>query len=204
MAVEKPAEVSVHNTEQEKNLIEILEHQLNLQKLFPVHRLDKETSGIQLFTLNKADANLIAKEFQSGSVKKIYTGILRGQILPSSGKWTNPLSDKAEGRKNPAGMSRDRIPCETHFKVIKNSKYFSLCEFQLITGRQHQIRKHSALFKHPLVGDSRYGDPKYNQKIAQIYKSDRMFLHCCQIEVARRVIKSNIPAIFDQLISANS
>ncbi|MNL43006.1 Ribosomal large subunit pseudouridine synthase C [compost metagenome] len=54
---------------------------------------------------------------------------------------------------------------------------------QLLTGRQHQIRKHAAIAKHAIVGDPRYNDPKYNSKMAQFYQNDRMFLHARKLQI---------------------
>ena len=201
LAVQKPAGVSVHNNEDPQNLLLMLQQQLSVTKLYPVHRLDKETSGIQLLALNEISARNLSSEFEKRTVDKIYAGVLRGELKQAQGIWNQALTDKAEGRKNPAGMSRDRIACETQFQVLNSNKFFSLCQFKLITGRQHQIRKHSALMNHPLVGDARYGDPKYNKKMADLYKTDRMFLHCHQIKILGQSFESPIPEIFKKLIS---
>jgi RluA family pseudouridine synthase len=199
VAVNKDAGVSVHNNEDPENLLLLLEKQLKILKFFPVHRLDKETSGIQILALNEIAARKLADEFQNKSVEKIYTGVLRGQMKDPQGVWNQSLTDKAEGRKSPAGSARDRMACETRFKVLKSSKYFSFCEFHLITGRQHQIRKHSALVNHPLVGDNRYGEPKYNQRMAELYKTPRMFLHCHKLQILGQKLESPLPGEFHNL-----
>lgn len=204
IAVNKDASLAVHNNEDPQNLLLLLEKQLQLPKLFPVHRLDKETSGVQILALNSDRASRLSDEFQKRSVKKLYTGVLRGQLKIKKGSWIRPLTDKAEGRKNPEGSSRDRVPCETKFLVVKESQYFSLCEFDLITGRQHQIRKHTAGVNHPIVGDPRYGDPKYNDKIAILYRSDRMYLHCSCIEILGLKIDCPAPESFEKLLSGES
>lgn len=183
LAVDKPSGVSVHNNEDPQNLIQLLQSQLGLKKLFPIHRLDKETSGIQLLALDEDHAKKYSVEFQNRQVEKIYEGLLRGQLKENDGVWDQPLTDKSEGRKNPSGQARDRVDCETRYKVIQKNNYFTHCEFNLITGRQHQIRKHAALANHSLVGDPRYGDSKYNLKIGSIYKTHRLFLHCSKIKI---------------------
>ena len=183
IAVNKPAGISVHNNEDRDNLLSTLEKQLNHKSLFPVHRLDKETSGVQILALTEKAARDLATEFQNKNTDKFYTGVLRGQLKLESGLWQQALTDKAEGRKNPAGLGHQRIPCATEFKVLRKNKYFSYCEFKILTGRQHQIRKHSALSNHAIVGDSRYGDTKYNQKISNLYKNERMFLHSQKIRI---------------------
>ena len=185
IAVDKPQGLSIHNDEDPSNLQKILIHQYKFKALLPVHRLDKETSGVQIFAFNSEQAQILAHQFQTKSLQKIYHGIARGNINATSIIWKEELSDKAEGRKNPAGQSRDRIPCET-----------------LITGRQHQIRKHCALAKHALLGDHRYGDGKYNDKISSIYQTDRMFLHCHKIILAQTELISPVPDIFKTIMTA--
>lgn len=202
LAVEKPIGISIHNTEDAVNLLAVLEDQLKVRKLFPVHRLDKETSGVQLFAFNEVAAKKYAEQFQNNLVGKTYVGILRGVLKASEGTWSVPLSDKAEGRGNPAGLSKDRIPCETLFRAVKTSKYFTMCEFELITGRQHQIRKHAAVAGHALIGDSRYGDSKYNRRMSEMYSDSRMFLHCRTLEVLGEKFDSQVPESFLSLFSA--
>lgn len=200
IVVDKPVGISIHNAEDATNLIALLASQA-ASALFPVHRLDKETSGIQIFALNEKAAAIYAAEFQQRSVRKIYRGILRGNLKDNEGVWTTPISDKAEGRLNPAGLAKDRVPSETRFQVVARSKFFTSCEFDLLTGRQHQIRKHCALAKHALVGDPRYGDKKYNSRMADIYGDTRMFLHCAEIELRGRSFVAPTPAVFDQLVT---
>lgn len=200
LAVDKPAGISVHNNEDPSNLLKQLQSKYG--SLFPVHRLDKETSGIQLLAKNEKAASVYAQEFQSKSVKKFYVGIIKGQLDEPRGTWRADLTDKAEGRNNPAGSRRDQIPCETRYEVLEANQYFSLVRFHLITGRQHQIRKHCALVNRPLIGDGRYGNPKYNEKMASIYKTDRMFLHCEDLEIKKHRIVSPMPLEFAQILKA--
>jgi RluA family pseudouridine synthase len=196
LIVDKPVGISIHNLEDPENLMTLLKKQLGRVQLYPVHRLDKETSGIQVFATNEFAAKKYSSEFQKKSVTKIYVGVLRGKLAKDSGVWNKPLTDKAEGRKNPSGKSAERIPCETQFQVLQTSKYFSLCKFNLITGRQHQIRKHSAIAKHELVGDLRYGDTQYNKKISKRYESSRMYLHCIKLELGGITIESPMPECY--------
>lgn len=199
IAVAKPHGVSVHNVEDKVNLIELVQRKLNLQKLYPIHRLDKETSGVQVFGLNEEFARKGAEAFQNREVQKEYVAILRGQIKATQGIWTQSLSDKSEGRKNPQGLSKDRKLCETRFELIESNQYFSYVRFELITGRQHQIRKHCVVNKHHIVGDDRYGEPKYNKNIANMYQLQRMFLHCHKLIFGGVNLESEVPIDFQIL-----
>jgi tRNA pseudouridine65 synthase len=205
VALDKPPGLSVHNVEEAENLLVLAQRQIQIAKLYPVHRLDKETSGVQILALHEAAARNLATEFQKKeAIQKIYLGVLRGALRSNSGIWNQPLSDKSEGRRNPAGLAKDRVPCETRYKVLRQSNFFTMCEFDLITGRQHQIRKHTALVRQPLVGDPRYGEPKYNQRIAEIYGEPRMFLHCARLAIAGEVLVSATPECFVRLFEGAS
>ncbi len=197
LVVDKPCGLSVHNNEDPENLIQKLSAQCGIKDLLPVHRLDKETSGVQIFALHKKSAQKLSQEFQENRVNKIYRGLVKGAFKMKTGLWNKPLTDKAEGRRSPQGLSRNRVPCQTEYKVIKESAHLSLCEFRIITGRQHQIRKHAALAKHPLVGDSRYGSQTLNQKIKELYGVSRMFLHCQKIEILGVTLLSKSEPNFD-------
>ncbi len=204
LVVDKPFGLSVHNNEDPENLIKVLSRQCGLETLLPVHRLDKETSGVQIVALNKKTAQRLSKEFQEDRVKKVYWGLVKGVPKAKVGSWKQPLTDKAEGRRSPQGISRNRVPCHTDYRVIKESSYLSLCEFHLITGRQHQIRKHTALAKHPLVGDSRYGSQGLNQKIKDLYGESRMYLHCQKIEIAGATLVSKTAPNFEVFFNRES
>ncbi len=195
LAVNKPPGLSIHNTEDGENLLTILSIQLNTSSLYPVHRLDKETSGIQILALTDRSAARLAAQFQERIVSKYYQGVVAGK-LPGSGIWNDPLSDKGEGQKNPVGLAQDRKPCETSFKVLRQSNYFSWAEFQIHTGRQHQIRKHCALHGRALIGDPRYGNPKYNQKISELYQFRRMALHSSRLILSDVEISCDAPSDF--------
>ena len=115
---------------------------------------------------------------------KTYRALLRGgwKDKDLALTWDLPLSDKAEGRKNPQGKASDRKNCITHVQVVRTNQYFTevLCEIK--TGRQHQIRKHAALAKHAILGDTRYNDDSYNEKMGKMYKTSRMFLHAEELK----------------------
>ncbi|MNK86263.1 tRNA pseudouridine synthase C [compost metagenome] len=184
LAIHKPAGVSVHNDPQD--VLHLLKKQLTdakYQNMHLAHRLDKETSGVLLLALNPTRAKDLAEIFQRRDCIKIYHAVLRGPLNPSESwqTWSWPLTDKAEGRQNPQGISKDRIEAQTKYRVVKASKFLTLIEVELLTGRQHQIRKHAAIAKHAIVGDPRYNEAKYNDRMAHIYGTDRMFLHASSL-----------------------
>jgi len=174
----KPSGHSVHN--EKPSLVEFLTEQK--KPLHFVSRLDQETSGLMVVAKKPELHTELAACLENG--RKLYRALLRGA-------WKNPkpeiranfaLSDKAEGRDNPQGISSDRKPCETIFTMQRTNSFFSEVVAEILTGRQHQIRKHSALLKQPIVGDSRYGNPKDNERMEKFYGSSRMQLHAEKLE----------------------
>ena len=115
--------------------------------------------------------------------QKFYRALLRGgwDKPEKNLTWVWPISDKAEGRQNPKGISADRQEAQTKVQVLRTNKFFTEVYIELVTGRQHQIRKHAAIAKHAVVGDPRYSDKKYNDNVAKIYGVKRMHLYAEKI-----------------------
>jgi len=204
LVIDKPVGLSVHN--EKVNVLTVLtqiKRNPNLS-FHPVHRLDAETSGVLLVAKDAEIAAKLSEEMQKDSCHKKYVALLRGEMDKDNAVWDWKLSDKAEGRKNPQGLLKDRKNCITNVKVVEKTKYFTLAECEILTGRQHQIRKHAALAKHAIVGDHRYNDPKYNERIAGIYGTERMFLHASELRMrisGREVIfTAPLPADFKALL----
>ncbi|OFZ30226.1 MAG: hypothetical protein A2622_10320 [Bdellovibrionales bacterium RIFCSPHIGHO2_01_FULL_40_29] len=180
IVLNKPPGVSVHN--EKPSLLDFLQSQKRPPHF--VSRLDRETSGLMIVAKTALLHETLSEALQQGT--KTYRALLRNQWRESeSNQWAWPLTDKAEGRDNPQGKTAERLPCESHVQVIRSNKFFTEAAITILTGRQHQIRKHSALAKHPIVGDGRYNDKKYNDMIADRYKISRMWLHaeCLQFKL---------------------
>ena len=180
IAVNKPAGISVHNTEKGVNLLSILRDQVGYS-LHAIHRLDSPTSGVILLAKNAQQTRILQNCLARAT--KEYTAILRGVIKPAEGSWTWRISNKGEGFRNPQGRKSDRVAALTSFRTIRSNKYLSLVNLTLGTGRQHQIRKHAALANHPVVFDQRYGDRRYNTKITQRYGFDQLCLCATKLDL---------------------
>lgn len=182
IVVNKPAGLLSHSDSTgAENLLQRLQTQKKAS-LHVLNRLDKEASGLVLLVHNTKIAEYQSL-WQKPESRKIYTAITHGLCQKNEMIWSWPLSDKAEGRKNPQGLSAQRMTCETRVKVLKSNQYFSWIEAQLVTGRQHQIRKHAAVNRTALVGDTRYGDPKKTTLVNRIYGFQRLALHCSRIDL---------------------
>ena len=123
------------------------------------------------------------KEFENHTVVKIYEGIVCGKIENLEFvEWNQSMTDEGEGRRDPCGLKKNHKTALTLVRAKQKSSFFTLCEFELKTGRQHQIRKHCVVNGHALVGDDRYGNQKYNEKINGLYGFGRLALHCSTLQ----------------------
>lgn len=178
----KPAGIAVHDGDD--SLLAQLRPLAGEKKLLPVHRLDRETSGVILLATTSEAAALLQESMQAkGECVKRYKGILKGCLEPSVGRWEKPLTGKAEGRRNPQGKSAERVPASTGFRVVGGNLFLSVADFELRSGRTHQIRKHAALAGHNVLGDTRYGTAGHARKIQERYGFDGMALHAAELVV---------------------
>ncbi|MEK7485648.1 MAG: RNA pseudouridine synthase [Planctomycetota bacterium] len=132
-----------------------LEQQLG-QRLWTVHRLDRETSGLVLFALNADAQRILSRLFENHLIQKTYLALCWGSPTPSENTVSLPLRN---GRKNLMRICQGKeegLKAETHFRVLKSSESFSLLQIEPKTGRQHQIRVHLAAIGHPALGDTDY------------------------------------------------
>lgn len=198
LIINKPSGISVHNDS--KSVIEFFKSK-NVE-VIPVHRIDKDTSGLLL--LSKGPDQVAPLQKSLSHAKKYYLAICRGKIKDTAGVWKDQLSDKAEGYKNPRGKKTDWKDCFTNWKVLHTNKYFSLMLFQIETGRTHQIRRHCAIHKLEIIGDKRYGDTKYQKLIKSKYNFNFMALHSYRLDIeingALKRFEAEIPSYFDEVI----
>ncbi len=186
LCVEKPWGMSVHN-EPGKDLISLLATDQSLAAsdlLQPVHRLDKETSGLLLLATSQEYVPRLSALFAQGQVHKKYMALVHGNFDPgkgSKGIWDTTLAKEAGGRKDPRGRGK-KIRAVTEFTVVEQTPHYALAEINLLTGRKHQIRRHAKLAGHPIVGDQRYGSPRAIQFLRKNRGFHRMGLHAFSLE----------------------
>ena len=138
-------------TKSKKNLIDILASSEFFKdtKPFPVHRLDKETSGIMIISKNHNSARLLTTLFRLRKIHKTYLAVCHGHISKKKGELKNELitfeNDKKKIEK-----------AITYYKVLSETNSTSFLELKPVTGRKHQLRKQLALINNPIVGDKKY------------------------------------------------
>ena len=127
--------------------------------IFTVHRLDKDTSGIIVFAKDEVTHKFLSQLFESRSVEKYYRGIVHGSPASKKGTIDAPISEHPL-HKGLMVVHRNGKASVTDYEVVEERKAFSLVQFQLHTGRTHQIRVHAKNIGHPLACDELYGDGK--------------------------------------------
>lgn len=127
----------------------------------PVHRLDRNTSGLVVVALNGVSLRILQDAFRDRRVSKIYWAIVAGEVPPEGIVDAPILKD---GAKNMVEVSEEGRPARTRFRRLACDTKLSLVELELLTGRPHQARIHMAHIGYPILGDPKYGDERINSK----------------------------------------
>ncbi len=159
IAVNKPAGLlSIPDREQtQKSLKDILLEKYGT--IFTVHRLDKDTSGLIIFAKTEVAHKYFSQLFEERKIEKYYMGLVHGIPSPKKGTIEAPIAEHGVQKGFYIVHQRGK-PSVTDYEVIEENKSFSLVQFQLHTGRTHQIRVHCKNIGHPLACDELYGDGK--------------------------------------------
>lgn len=164
-----------------------------------MHRLDKETSGVMLFTKKKI-ANTLADQFRKHTIGKHYMAIVNGRVDKDQGKITKPIEkgEFGDGKKVKIAGD-DGMKATTLFQVVERYDNATLLRIEILTGRTHQIRIHMADMGHPIVGDKLYGDDTGIEFKRQALHAERIdFLH--PVTKAKMKILAPIPPELNKLI----
>ena len=178
VAVRKPAGLLVHrnaHAAREPFLLQLLRDRLG-RRLYPVHRLDRPTSGLMIMALSPEAASILARQFAAREVRKTYLAVVRG-YAGERGVIDSPLKNDA-GNEAPALTEYTRLgTAELPFPVGPHpSARFSLVRTEPRTGRTHQIRRHFAHIRHPLIGDVLRGDGRQNRFFREHFGVHRLLL----------------------------
>jgi 23S rRNA pseudouridine1911/1915/1917 synthase len=128
-------------------------------EIFTVHRLDKETSGLIVFAKNETAHKHLSLQFENRQTKKIYQGLVIGSLMEKKGSITFPITEHP-ALNGTMIVHRKGKESLTDYKVLEDFSIYSWLQFQIHTGRTHQIRVHMKETGHPVVCDVLYGDGK--------------------------------------------
>ena len=144
------------------------------QHVYPIHRLDRGTSGALVFARTREDAAALGRSFEARRTEKHYLALVRGRPANDAGTIDHPVPGSEDG---------PRVPAVTHYQVVERSTA-ARCSLVLAipeTGRLHQIRRHLKHLGHPLIGDVRYGSGALNRQYRAEYGLHRLALHAYSI-----------------------
>lgn len=165
-----------------------------------VHRIDMDTTGSLIVCKNDESHICIAEQIKEHSVNRRYRGIVCGNVKEDEGMINAPIGRHPVERKKMAINEKNGKPAITHYKVLKRFERYTYMEFQLETGRTHQIRVHMASIGHPLLGDTLYSSGK------NPYKLQGQTLHAMTIGFihprtnAYMEVSAPLPEYFERLL----
>ncbi len=165
-----------------------------------VHRIDMDTTGSLIVCKNDESHICIAEQIKKHSVNRRYRGIVCGNVKEDEGTINAPIGRHPVERKKMAINEKNGKPAITHYKVLKRFERYTYMEFQLETGRTHQIRVHMASIGHPLLGDTLYSSGK------NPYKLQGQTLHAMTIGFihprtnAYMEVSAPLPEYFERLL----
>ncbi|SHF65583.1 tRNA pseudouridine65 synthase [Vibrio gazogenes DSM 21264] len=214
IAVNKPAGMLVHRSWLDKHetrfVMQTLRDQIG-QHVFPLHRLDRPTSGVLVFALSSEVAAQAMPLFASHQMEKTYHALVRGWIEEAAVldyplvEELDKIADKHAQTDKPAQpavtayrpLAKVEVPYSTgRFPTSR----FALIEMKPQTGRKHQLRRHMHHLSHPIIGDTTHGDGKQNRLFRTHYDCHRLLLHASRLRFVHPVTGETvtIQASFDQ------
>ena len=200
LVINKPSDllsVPLDNGKMENALI-VLRKFFDNKNILPVHRIDKGTSGVMIFSKNTNSYDKLKEMFKLHELKREYLAIVDGNLEEQEGIWQSYLTENSEYSVRSVPDETEGKIAITYFSVIKKSKNFTYIKLRLETGRKHQIRVHCKDAGHPILGDKRYA-PEIVSPIS------RMCLHSFLLEFLHPITRKKmsftapIPSAFKKL-----
>ncbi len=164
-----------------------------------VHRLDKDTSGLLVVAKNDQAHVELQRQIQTKECKRIYWALVEGVVKQDQGIVNQPIGRCPTDRKRMDIVAGGR-QAETHFTVLKRFDRYTLMQFELKTGRTHQIRVHSRFLGHPVVGDKTYGfkNCKFNLSGQLLHAQTISFTH--PVSGEQMTFSAPLPSYFDKIL----
>jgi tRNA pseudouridine65 synthase len=217
VAINKPSGLLVHKSPIDKRetrfALQEVRNQIG-QYVYPIHRLDKPTSGVLLFALTKEVAQLMSDAFRANEVKKEYLAIVRG-YTDERAKIDYALKQMLDTKEEKRlGITKEEQESQTSYERLGTvelpfpvSRYpvarYSLVKLFPHTGRKHQLRRHMKHIFHPIVGDTKHGRGEHNKLFREKFDIHRLLLHAYKTRFEHPVSKETIEihAPFDSVFT---
>ncbi len=193
IAIDKPAGLLTHRSDIDRHetrfAVQMLRDQIG-QRVQPVHRLDRGTSGVLLFALDADTNRSLSAQFERNEVDKRYLAVVRGWPK-ESGSIEHALSRQHDAHGAPikdrepqqARTDYRRLACVELPAAVDRypSARYALLGLTPLTGRRHQLRRHMKHIAHPIIGDATHGKGVHNRFFKQQFGCDRMLLACTEL-----------------------
>ena len=221
VAINKPSGLLVHKSMIDRHEIyfamKMLRDQIG-EWVYPIHRLDKPTSGVLLFALDSETARVMSEQFKAHTIAKTYIAVVRG-YTPKDGIIKHALKEKLDKiADKKASEDKEAQEALTAFKRLETVELdfavglyektrYSLVELKPKTGRKHQLRRHMKHISHHILGDTKYGRGEHNKMIRSEFDCQRLLLHAISLEVQypysekRLIIKAPLDETFKSLFN---
>ena len=151
-------------TEKEQTAYSILSEHVKKRdpknKIFVLHRLDRDTSGVMMFAKSEKVQQLLQNDWKENVLERNYVVVVEGSVTQEQGTITSWLTESKAFKMYSSRTPNDGQKAVTHYKVLKKNKHYSLLEVKLETGRKNQIRVHLQDIGHSVIGDKKYGATK--------------------------------------------
>lgn len=203
ICVGKPNNVVVHhayhsrNVADEASLLQLLDEKFNA-KFYPIHRLDRKTSGIILLAKETKYVAKFQELFTNNTIQKTYFGVVRG-FAPKTKIIDSPVKGRDANVHKEAEThleNSNEVTLNIPVKPYDSSRY-SLVKLTPKTGRLHQLRIHMNKISHPLIGDPKYGDKNHNSMFEQNFGWSNLFLHAHNLEFTHPYTKETLQLTAD-------
>lgn len=219
VAINKPSGLLVHKSPIDKHetlfALQMLRDQIG-KYLYPVHRLDKPTSGVLLFALDSETAKVMSERFRANLVHKEYLAVVRGYTREEE-RIDYPLKQMLDTKEQKLqGITKEAQEAQTRYKRLATVEFpyavsrYPVARYSLLrlfpeSGRKHQLRRHMKHIFHPIVGDTKHGRGEHNQLFREKFGCHRLLLHSSRMSfkhpVSQKeiVIEADLDEIFEKI-----
>ncbi|APB31639.1 RluA family pseudouridine synthase [Vagococcus teuberi] len=189
VATDKGNEPTAHN-----QLMGYVKRDHPKNRIYIVHRLDKDTSGVMLFAKKESVKHKLQETWKDSVQERLYTALVEGEVTKDKGTITSWLTESKTFKVYSNPHDNGGKKAVSHYKVTRKNNDYSLLEVSLDTGRKNQIRVHMESIGHPIVGDKKYGATSNPLKRLGLHATTLVFTH--PTTGKKMVFKSKVPRSF--------